>query len=338
VSITADSRARKIGFVFSGQGSQWFAMGRSLLTSSNGFRDVIEEVGAALKHLGWLAEENGTLHGELTREKTLTRMRETHVAQPCLFALQLGLARVLADDGITPAAVLGHSLGELAAAVVSGALSLEEATRIVFWRSACQARAHGNGAMAALSVNEDRARELVAKHPGLVDIAAVNGPVAITIAGDFTAVEAIAAEVAREKIFVRRLALGVPYHCYLMDSVESEFRAGLGKVTARAPYLPFFSTVTATVANLAMPLDLNYWYRNIREPVRYALTLMEMAKSGVSHFVEIGPHPALHHASADTFRDAGIDAVYLTTLRREGDDAFELAKLRTELLMKGEHG
>src|SRR5665213_2434941 len=139
-------------------------MGRSLLTSSSSFRSVIDEVGAELSHLGWLASDHGTLHGELTRDKTLTRMRETHVGQPCLFALQVGLARVLADDGITPAAVLGHSLGELAAAVVSGALSLEEATRVVFWRSACQALAHGNGAMAALSVSEDRARQLIKHH------------------------------------------------------------------------------------------------------------------------------------------------------------------------------
>jgi acyl transferase domain-containing protein len=332
VSLATGSRAKKIGFVFSGQGSQWFAMGRSLLTSNDTFRSVIEEVGAALSHLGWLAEDNGTLHGELTRDKTLTRMKETHVGQPCLFALQVGLARVLADDGITPAAVLGHSLGELAAAVISGALSLEEATRIVFWRSACQALAHGNGAMAALSVSEDRARELVAKHKGLADIAAVNGPIAITIAGDFTAVEAIAAEVSREKIFVRRLALGVPYHCYLMDSVEADFRAGLHKVTARAPHLPFFSTVTATEADESMPLDLDYWYSNIRKPVLYAQTLIEMARSGITHFVELGPHPALLHASADVLRDAGIDAVYITTLRRDGDDAFELARVRAELL------
>jgi acyl transferase domain-containing protein len=262
-------------------------------------------------------------------------MRETHIGQPCLFALQVGLARVLADDGILPAAVLGHSLGELAAAVVSGALSLEEATRVVFWRSACQARAHGNGAMAALSVSEDRARELVAKHLGLVDIAAVNGPIAITIAGDFTAVEAIAAEVSREKIFVRRLALGVPYHCYLMDSVEADFRAALQKVASRASNTPFFSTVTATAAaNDVMPLDLDYWYRNIREPVLYAKTLMQMARSGVTHFIEIGPHPALHHASADVLRDAEIDAVYITTLRRDGDDAFELARVRAELFLK----
>ncbi|MEO7110606.1 MAG: acyltransferase domain-containing protein, partial [Polyangiaceae bacterium] len=319
------SRVKKIGFVFSGQGAQWFAMGRSLLTSNDTFRGVIEEVGAELSHLGWLAQDHGTLHGELNRDKATTRMRETHVGQPCLFALQVGLARVLADDGIAPAAVIGHSLGELAAAVVSGALSLEEATRIVFWRSACQALAHGNGAMAALSVSEDRARELVAKHKGLVDVAAVNGPIAITIAGDPMAVEAIAAEVSREKIFVRRLALGVPYHCYLMDSVEADFRAGLQNVTARASHLPFFSTVTATAADERMLLDLDYWYRNIRNPVLYAKALVEMARSGISYFVELGPHPALLHASADTFRAAGIDAVYITTLRRDGDDALELA-------------
>ena len=327
----AERRTQKIGFVFSGQGAQWFAMGRSLLTSNDTFRDVIEHVGAELTRLGWLAEDHATLHGELNRDQATSRMRETHVGQPCLFALQVGLARVLDNGGITPAAVLGHSLGELAAAVVAGALSLEEATRIVFWRSACQAAAHGNGAMAALSVSEHRARELIAKVPGLVDIAAINGPIAITIAGEPAAVEAIVAEVAREKIFVRRLAVGVPYHCYLMASVEAAFREGVGHVTSRAPHLPFFSTVTATAVDESMPLDLDYWYRNIREPVRYAEALLAMARSGITHFVELGPHPALHHASADGFRDAGIDAVYTTTLRRDGDDLRELARVREDL-------
>jgi acyl transferase domain-containing protein len=324
-------RVKNLGFVFGGQGAQWFAMGRSLLTSSGTFRNVIEDVGAELSRLGWLIEEKGTLHGELNRDKATSLMRETLVGQPCLFALQVGLARVLAEDGITPAAVLGHSLGELAAAVVSGALTLQEATRVVFWRSACQAIAHGKGAMAALFVSEHRGRELVAKHPGLVDIAAVNGPSAITIAGETMAVEAIVAEVSREKVFVRRLALGVPYHCYLMGSVEADFRAGLGPVTSRPPQLPFFSTVTATAVGESLPLDLDYWYRNIREPVLYAQALLAMAKSGISRFVELSPHPALLHASADTFRAAGIEATYTPTLRREGDDAIELARVRAEL-------
>jgi acyl transferase domain-containing protein len=323
---------KKIGFVFSGQGAQWFAMGRSLLTSNGTYRHVIAEVGAELSRLGWLAERDGTLEGELNRDKATSRMSEAHIGQPCLFALQVGLARVLAEDGILPAAVVGHSLGELAAAVVSGGLSLEEATRVVFWRSTCQARAHGSGAMAALSIGEQRARELVEKHHGQVEIAAINGPIAITIAGDPVAVEAIVEQVSREGAFVRRLALGVPYHCYLMASVEAEFRAGLREVACRAPRLPFFSTVTATALDDRTPLDLDYWYRNIRQPVLYAQALLAMANSGVSHFIELGPHPALLHASADIFRAAKIDARYITTLRRHGDDALELARVRYELL------
>jgi acyl transferase domain-containing protein len=307
-------------------------MGRSLLASNESFRGIIGEVGAALSRLGWLEGDDGALERELTRDKVTSRMRETHVAQPCLFALHLGLARVLAADGIVPAAVIGHSLGELAAAVVSDALSLAEAARVVLWRSACQARAHGNGAMAALSIGEERARALVGKHRGLVDIAAINGPIAITIAGEPVAVESIADEVAREGVFVRRRARGVPDHSYQMDSVEADFRAGLREVTWRAPRLPFFSTVTATAVDEHVPLDLDYWYRNIREPVLYAKAFLAMARSGISRFVELGPHPALLHASADVLRDAGIDAIYATTLRRDGDDVRELARARAKLL------
>jgi acyl transferase domain-containing protein/surfactin synthase thioesterase subunit/NAD(P)-dependent dehydrogenase (short-subunit alcohol dehydrogenase family)/acyl carrier protein len=328
-----EDRTEKIGFVFTGQGAQWFAMGRSLGATNATFRGVVERVESELLKLGWLADEKSTLRAELGRDKATSRMGETQIAQPCLFALQVGVATVLSENGIKPAAVAGHSIGELAAAVASEALTLEEATRIVFWRSRCQAAAEGAGAMAAVGVTPEEARALVARHEGRAEIAAINGPTAITLAGTKDAIESIVRELEAKDVFCRRLDISVPFHCWLMDPIEASFRTGLGKVDARPSKVAFFSTVTGGA--LADPLDLDYWWRNIRAPVAYADALKAMAKSGIACFVEVGPHPALMHGSVDTLREQGTRATYLPTLRRDGDDDLELARLHASLFVTG---
>lgn len=331
VGRAREGRTEKVAFVFTGQGAQWYAMGRSLLTSNRTFQDVVERIEVELQRLGWLADERGTLRAELNRDAATSRIGRTEIAQPCLFALQVGLAEVLAQYGITPAAVVGHSIGELAAAVVSQALSLEEATRIVYWRSRSQAMAEGKGAMASLGVTEQEARDLVAQHPGQVEIAAVNGPSSITIAGSHGAVDAIVSELERKQTFCRRLDISVPFHCYLMDPIETAFKSGLGAITSRPAEVPFYSTVSGEAHEGA--LDLEYWYANIRQPVRYADALRAMSNSGVACFVEVGPHPALMHGSVDLLRQTR--ATYLPTLRRSGDDAVEIARMRAMLFVAG---
>ncbi len=333
VGRAREGQALPVAFVFTGQGAQWWAMGRALLASSATFRGVLERIEGSLARLGWLSAEKSTLRTELGRDKATSRMGETRIAQPCLFALQVGLVRVLAEQGIKPSAVAGHSIGELAAAVACEALSLEEATRIVYWRSRCQAMAEGKGAMAALGVTENEARALASKHPGEVEVAAVNGPTAITIAGEHRAVSAIVTELEARGTFCRRLDVSVPFHCYLMDGIEEDFRSGLGPVESRPARVPFVSTVTG--AAHAGPLDLAYWYDNIRKPVLYAEALGSLANQGIVGFVEVGPHPALMHGSLDTLREKGVRATYVPTLRRDGDDAREIARAIAKLFVFG---
>src|SRR5262249_28275798 len=158
------------------------------------------------------------------RGESGSRMGETRIAQPCIFALQVGLTWMLRDRGILPAAVVGHSIGELAAAVAADVLSLEEATRIVFWRSRCQAQAEGRGAMASLGLSERDARKLLERYEGKVETAATNGPTSITTAGDPAPVDAILRELEERQIFCRRLDVSVPFHCRLMDPIEADFR------------------------------------------------------------------------------------------------------------------
>jgi polyketide synthase 12 len=333
VGRAREGKTEKVAFVFTGQGAQWWAMGRALLGSNATFRGVIERVEAELTRLGWLSSEKSTLRAELMRDKATSRIGETQIAQPCLFALQVGLTELLKGQGITPSATVGHSIGELAAAVAAEALTLEEATRIVYWRSRCQAMAEGKGAMAALGVTEAEARALSAKYPGEVEIAAVNGPTAITIAGAHEAVAAIVKELETRGTFCRRLDISVPFHCYLMDGIEADFRAGLGPVASKPARIPFTSTVTGGLHE--GPLDLGYWYDNIRQPVLYAEALRSLAKSGINGFLEVGPHPALMHGSLDTLRELGVRATYVPTLRREGDDSQELARAVAKLFVFG---
>lgn len=330
----AEGKVVSAAFVFTGQGAQWHAMGRDLLENDPIARATVDEIGAELERLGWLRDERSTLRKELLRDKASSRMSETRIAQPCIFALEVAITRVLAARGVFPVAVVGHSIGELPAAVAAGVLSLAEATRVVYWRSQCQAQAEGAGAMAALGVSAREALELVAKHAGEVEVAAYNGPRAVTIAGTHAAVDAIVADATRREVFSKKLDVSVPFHCQLMDPIEPAFRRGLGPVAASvAEKVAFYSTVTGK--SHPGSLDLDYWYDNIRRPVRFASALKAMLDAGIQCFVEIGPHAALMHGSIETIREAGARAVYVPTLRRDGDDAAQIASSLAQLFAAG---
>lgn len=328
----AEGRVEPVGFVYTGQGPQWFAMGRKLFETSETFQRVVDRVGAELARLGWRDGAEGGLRAELTRSREDSRMGETRIAQPCIFALQVALTDLLAEAGIVPAAVVGHSIGELAAAVRAGALTLEEATRVVFVRSECQARAEGAGAMLAVGLDERQARELARKHDA-IDIAAFNGPQAVTLAGTHEAVAAVAAALEREKVFCRKLDVSVPFHCRLMDRIEDDFRRCLGAVVSSRPSIPLYSTVRGKESDES--LDADYWFSNIREPVRYFQALRSMLQRGLTRFVEIGPHPALMHGSLDTMRVVGARGAWVPTLRRDGDDRKDLALAIARLVAHG---
>jgi polyketide synthase 12 len=327
-----EQRDEPVVFVYTGQGAQWFAMGRKLTATSKTFGAVVDRVGARLGSLGWLGGSPSALRTELLREQADSRMSETRIAQPCIFALQVALTEMLAERGIVPAAAVGHSIGELAAAVAAGVLELEEATRIVYWRSECQAQAEGAGAMLAIGLSERQARELLVGRVG-VDIAALNGPAAITLAGTHDAIAAVQAAVVASGAFARKLDVSVPFHSHLMDPIEAEFRRRLGAVQSKPARLPFYSTVHGGITD--QPLDTDYWYANIRQPVRYHQALRALLANRFACFLEVGPHPALMHGSVDTIREAGARATWIPTLRRDADDATSLALALGRLLVTG---
>jgi acyl transferase domain-containing protein/NADPH:quinone reductase-like Zn-dependent oxidoreductase/surfactin synthase thioesterase subunit/NAD(P)-dependent dehydrogenase (short-subunit alcohol dehydrogenase family)/acyl carrier protein len=314
-----EGQPRPVAFLFSGQGPQWWGMARQLLETKSTFRQIVTRIDRELRRVGWLGESNASLLNELTRSSSSTRMAETQVAQPAIFAVQMGIAALLKEHDVIPSAVLGHSIGELAAASCAGILSLEEATRIVYWRSRCQAAAEGKGVMAAVGLPEEEIQPLLAPYHGRVEIAAVNGPKGVTLAGLHNEMEALGAVLGSKHVFYRRLNVSVPFHCFLMSPIEPAFREGLRSISLSPEVRPFYSSVTGTRVSNAT-LDVDYWWHNIRQKVSFYPALRSLLADGFRHFIEIGPHPVVSRDVSESLAKAAMRGNVLSTLVRPTRD------------------
>ncbi|MFI0743008.1 SDR family NAD(P)-dependent oxidoreductase [Streptomyces sp. NPDC021100] len=305
-AVVTKARHDAVVYAFSGNASQWPGMGADLYAADPVFRAAVEEADAALApRLGW------SVAGELARPEA-PRWQRTEVVQPALFALQLGLTAQLAAHGIRPAAVLGHSVGEVAAAHAAGALTLEQAALVVAERSRAQAATAGTGRMVAVGLSERDARDVLARYDGALELAGVNSDRDVTIAGPARALAALGAELTARDVFFRELDLDYAFHTRAMDPIAPALLSALAGLTPSAARIPFVSTVTA--APLAgQELTAAYWWRNIREPVRFAEAVAHALAPEPGTVVEIGPHPVL----GPYLRRTG--ATYVPTLRRDAD-------------------
>ncbi|MGK5733187.1 SDR family NAD(P)-dependent oxidoreductase, partial [Streptomyces sp. URMC 124] len=313
-----------IAFVYSGNGAQWTGMGRRLLASSPAFREAVEEADAALMPLlGWsVRDELGTDSPDPARQAL------TQVAQPLLFTVQTALTAALAALGVRPQAVCGHSVGEIAAAHACGALDLPAAARVVAHRSRAQARTSGCGRMAAVGLTPHQAREEVDRYDGLLELAAVNSPRDVTIAGDEGALDALARTLAGRGTFFRMLELDHAFHTSRMDPIEEDLHAALAGLCPEPGRLPFVSTVTGAL-HKGEELTADYWWRNVRQPVLLPDAVLALTEAGCDAFVEIGPHPVLASYLRRTLTATRPDAprAVVPTLARDADgpDALEHA-------------
>ena len=208
------SSARRLAFVFTGQGSQWWAMGRGLLQQDPLFRESVERCD------GYFSQRSGwSLIEQLMRPEECSRINETTVAQPAMFALQVALAERLAAWGIRPEVVIGHSIGEIAAAHVAGALSLSQAVDVVYHRSRLQERSRLQGGMAAIGLAADRVRAYLEKFDGQLEVAAINGPELVSIAGPRALLDQFIADVGRERkdVLCQVLRVDYAFHSFQMD-------------------------------------------------------------------------------------------------------------------------
>jgi amino acid adenylation domain-containing protein len=302
---------RKLVFVFPGQGGQWPGMARDLLAREPVFADAIDACGQALRpHVDW------SLRAVLAAEPPDARLERIDVLQPALFSVQVALAALWRSWGVTPDAVLGHSMGELAAAHVAGALSLEDAARVMAVRSRLLRRISGQGAMAVVELPLDEARRAVAEHEHLVSVAAANGPSSTVLSGDPAAIAAILERLSERDVFCRAIKVDVASHSPQVEPLRGDLDASLAGLSPRTSAVPFHSTVTGALAD-GRALDGAYWVANLREPVLFAPVVDALAADGHDLFVEIAPHPTLASSIQQALRRHALDGVVLPSLRRD---------------------
>lgn len=318
----------KVAFVYSGNGSQWCGMGRDLLAAEPRFRAAIERVDALLApRLGW------SVIDELQAAPERSRLARTEVAQPALFAVQLGISALLEDRGIVPGAVLGHSVGEVAAAFVAGAFDLETAARVIAERSGAQAVTRGTGKMAAVALSQDEAAAALARYRGALEISAVNSPIDVTVSGDADALAALERDLRPRGVFFRVLDLDYAFHSRKMDVIEADLRARLDGLVTREPRCTFVSTVTGEPLG-ATALDAEYWWQNIRAPVRFASAVEHLIAQGYDALVEIGPHAVLE-SYLRRLSGATSSAVVVSTLRRDAEGPAAIDEATARLIAAG---
>ncbi len=308
----------RIAFVFNGMGSQWQGMGQELLETEPEFRQAVERVDQIFRELsGWSIAE------QLQRDEFRSRINETEVTQPAIFAVQVGLAALWRSWGVEPALVVGHSVGEAAAACVAGALTLEDAVRVIFHRSRLQHRLRGQGRMLALGIPAEMAASLVAGYGGRVEIGAVNSPVSVTLSGEREALEELQYAMESAQTFCRFLPVDVPYHSSRMEAIESEFRQAITGIQSQPPAVRYFSTVTGQAADES-PLDADYWWGNIRRPVLFASAMQTLLAAGAEAVIEIGSHPVLSHSIRECADGATASLDVLPSMRRNEPQQAEL--------------
>ncbi len=305
----------KVAFVCSGMGPQWWAMARSLLTDEPVFRAAVERCDAELaRYTGW------SLLEAMTAAEDESRMAETEIAQPANFAVQVGLYDLWRSWGIEPAAVIGHSTGEVAAQYIAGVLSFAEAIRVVYYRSSLQQRASGSGRMLAVGLTPETLQKAVDDAGPLVSVAAINSPSAVTVAGDADILEGMAAQLETFGVFHRFLRVRVPYHSHYMDPLHDDLISGLAGLAANSARIPFYSTVTGTRIE-GSSVDETYWWRNVRGTVLFAAAFEQMLSDGYRVFVELGPHPVLASSMRELLAQQEIDGVVVPSLQRGKNDA-----------------
>lgn len=318
-SLQASARAAeqppKVAFVFPGQGSQWAGIARDLIRLEPVFAAAIQECDEAAKPLtGWSIaawlESGGRVPA--TAEPGAPPV---DVIQPVLFAVQTALAALWRSWGVQPDAVVGHSMGEVAAAHVAGALSIEDAARIICLRSRLLRRVSGQGAMLATELALDEAHALVAGYPDAVSVAVNNSPRATVLAGDRTVLAGIATRLEQEQRFCRWVKVDVASHSPQMDPLRDDLLTCLRDISPAQAVTPVYSTVRGAIVD-GRDLDAGYWADNLRQPVLFSGQIARLATAGTAAFVEISPHPILLPAVEQVLADDGADAAVLPSLRK----------------------
>ncbi len=326
--IHLDKPSSDIAFVYSGNGCQWETMGRSLLNSSAVFQKTIDNIDSIFEPLAGFS-----LKDELAGKNGTDRFAQTEIAQPALFALQVGLTELFRSHHISPKVVTGHSVGEVAAAWASGALTLEDAIHVIYYRSKYQGLTAGRGQMTAAGLDATAAAHLIKQHQlENIEIAGLNSFRGITLAGNPEQLSLLEAVLEADNIFYRRLPLNYAFHSAAMDSIKLPVVESLANIQAHHSSLPFYSTVTGAELS-GTELGANYWWDNIRKPVQFQPAIEALITQGITTFVEIGAHPVLKSYLNDELKSANHDGLILATITKGNDSLSNIERTISNIVM-----
>ncbi|BBX70197.1 SDR family NAD(P)-dependent oxidoreductase [Mycolicibacterium psychrotolerans] len=295
-------------FLYSGQGSQWAGMGRRLLTEEPAFAAAVDDLDAT-----FTAQVGFSLRDVLESGEAVTGIDRI---QPVLVGVQLALTELWRSHGVIPDAVIGHSMGEVTAAVVGGALSAADGFKVIATRSRLMKRLSGQGAMALLELDAAAAEELISGHDGLT-VAVYASPRQTVIAGPPEQVDAVVAVVDAQERLARRVDVDVASHHWIVDPILAELRAELAGLKPQAPSIPILVTTDGRPTDGTNVFDADHWVANLRNPVRFGAAV-ERAAADHAVFAEISPHPLLAYAIKDTLADRHHHC--LGTLQRDAND------------------
>jgi acyl transferase domain-containing protein/acyl carrier protein len=317
LSGPAVESAPEVAFLFTGQGSQYAGMGTHLLRSEPIFRDAINRCA------GFLKEEV-----QIPEIFSSPALDETRLTQPALFALEYALAQLWISWGVKPSAVLGHSVGEYAAAVIAGVMSLEDGARLIARRARLMAALPSGGAMGSIAASEDRVRQAIQPFASDISIAAINGPLSVVVSGRAERVREVLARFENEGAQVKLLPVSHAFHSPLMEPMLDEFERFASGLSYSAPSIPLISNLTGR------PLEAcgaRYWRDHVREPVRFAEGMLALDARGVRAYVEIGPHPVLLGMGSQ-FIERGS---WHPSLKRNQDERTRMLRSAGELFVRG---
>ncbi|WP_309223362.1 sulfolipid-1 biosynthesis phthioceranic/hydroxyphthioceranic acid synthase [Micromonospora sp. CP22] len=301
-------------WVFSGQGSQWAGMGAALLATEPEFAAMVARVEPLIQR-----ESGFSVTAAMTDPETVTGIDRV---QPTLFAMQVGLAAAWRAAGVRPAAVIGHSLGEVAASVVSGALSLDDGVKVICRRSRLCARLAGAGAMASVELPAERVEQELAAYDDVV-VSVVASPESTVIGGATDRVRELIAAWESRGVMAREVAVDVASHSPQVDPILAELAEVLADLTPAAGTVPVYGTALDDPHTQPVP-DAAYWVDNLRQPVRFGAAVLAALEDGHRVFLELSPHPLLTRAVEQCARSSGLPAAALPSMRRGQETPYGL--------------
>ncbi len=302
----------RVAFVLSGQGPQWFGMGRELMQNEPVFRASIERSAKALD-----PHTSFSLLKELARDEASSQIQRTEIAQPALFAFNLALAELWRSWGVEPAVIVGHSVSEVAAAHLAGILDLDTAARLIAHRARfMEQTARGEGAMLAVGLSAEDATDVIRRHDRTISISAYNAPKSVTLSGPKSSLEIIAAELEEQNIFARLLRVDHPFHHELMQPAADALAESIADLDPSEETVPFFSTVTGARCS-GTSCTPAHWADGIRQAVRFSDAIDAIAEGGIDVWLEISAHPVLAASLRDCLADSDSNSVITASARRE---------------------